>query len=274
LITRSLLAAALMLWFAYSAGAPVRAAEKRAPFAVPLTVTAYGLAYVPIEVGGARALALVDTGSFMPLEISHRLARRLRVTLRPTDQIAAGYDFEKTRVFEGSVALRIGAFRERSTTAAVVGDTLEQTERLVGTPFDAVIGWGFLRKYYTLIDYRLQRFQFDARPFTGRGYRIAVRFRDENDAPLIDGSVDGKPTTLLLDTGAPHCTLDSVTFALPPRALVERSLTIGDSTQRLQVFARDMSVNRPLGVDGIVGTNLLDRYAVAIDPHDGLVELF
>lgn len=269
---RALVAAAL-IWLGTSPALPA-AATATGPYDVPLTITAYGLVYVPLRVQGSTVLALVDTGSSLPLQISNRLARRLHLPLHRTDEVVSGYDFEKTRVYESTASLALGSFAQDDVAVQVAGDTLERTASLVGTRFDAVIGWGFLRDYYTLIDYRLRRFRFGPAPFAGDGYRLAMRFREVQRAPIVDGEVDGKPTALLLDTGAPTCSLDAATFALPMRAFVQSDVTVAGSTLHLRTLARDMTVNRPQGIAGILGTNLLDRYAVAIDPHDGVVEFF
>ena len=116
--------------------------------------------------------------------------------------------------------------------------------------------------------------------------------RPRNNMPLVRATVNGKPCTLLFDTGASHTTLDLgfVTNALPdvalqeiqlggstnvrtrPRCFEAESLTLGDAAfgrfTMMVLGLGHLSAGVGVRVDGILGMNVIGRVPSVLSLHD------
>lgn len=138
------------------------------------------------------------------------------------------------------------------------------------------------------------------RPFVPRSaptneVRVAVDVRPGNRMPLVECTVDGRPATMIFDTGASHTTLDVgfVARELLGRALqkvamvgstnVERqpslvhaaSLNVGEAEfADFDLMALDLShLRKSVGarVDGIIGMNVIGRTMTLVSLGSGEV---
>lgn len=236
---------------------------------LPLTLSPYGLIFVPITVGGTDVLAMIDTGAFARVQISRALATRLKLATTSSGESAQGYAYGRTAVEHAKTSVAVGQVVV-DDEVTVVGATLESIAKQVGTPFEALLGWGFVRQRPCRIDYSRRRFTFGAPPATGS---TELRYREVNRAPIVDVVAAHKRSAMLFDTGAPTCALDSKTFGLAPNTFRDVEYTLGGTTATLRTLGRDLSLNAALGIDGVIGTNALERYAVAIDPSANRIVL-
>jgi hypothetical protein len=93
-----------------------------------------------------------------------------------------------------------------------------------------------------------------------------------NNAPVVDGSVEGRSTSFLFDTGAPICTMDSGLAGENSAGRITKSVTIGNNTFSVDWKVKDLSaVRKSLGCFGVLGNNLLKTYAVYFDPKDKMI---
>lgn len=229
---------------------------------LPLTLSPYGLIFVPVTVGGADVLAMIDTGAFTRVQISRSLATRLKLATASSGESAQGYAYGRTAVERAKTSVAVGQVSE-DAEVTVVGTTLESVAKQVGTPFEALLGWGFVRERPCRIDYPRRRFAFGAPPVAGSA---ELRYREVNRAPIVDVVAAGKHIAMLFDTGAPTCTLESRSFGIAPNTFRDVEYTFAGTTATLRTLGRDLAVNAALGIEGVIGTNALERYAVAIDP--------
>jgi predicted aspartyl protease len=245
-----------------AAVAPAAAANRPSASELPLTLSPYGLIFVPITVGGADVLAMIDTGAFTRVQISRSLATRLKLATAASDESAQGYAYGRTAVERAKTSVAIGQVVE-DAEVTVAGTTLDAVAKQVGTPFEALLGWGFLRERPCRIDYPRRRFAFGAAPVAGTA---ELAYREVNRAPIVDIVAAGKRIAMLFDTGAPTCTLESKTFGIAPNTFRDVEYTFAGTTATLRTLGRDLSVNAALGIEGVIGTNALERYVVGIDP--------
>src|SRR5258708_40059376 len=66
-------------------------AARGQPHQAQVTVSAYGLIFIPCEGEGRKVLALVDTGSFRSIQISSSLANQLNLPLSETGEVMSRY---------------------------------------------------------------------------------------------------------------------------------------------------------------------------------------
>ncbi|MBV8689806.1 MAG: aspartyl protease family protein [Candidatus Eremiobacteraeota bacterium] len=237
----------------------------------PLRLSPYELLYVSVAINGQKAVAMIDTGSFIALQVSQALADRLRLTTVPSNISMEGYDFGKIRLKLARInSLELGGVKQ-ATKEVAVSDRIAPVAEEVGTPFEAILGMGFFARRDVVIDYKALQLRLDDRP-DSRGV-IDLPLEIVNFAPIVPGSADGKAVKFLVDTGAPTCILDSTTFSLKANTFAEREIRLGDRTQGMRCLGQDLTLNKPLGISGIIGNNLLKQYAVSFNHADDRLEL-
>ena len=130
---------------------------------------------------------------------------------------------------------------------------------------------GFFARRDIVIDYTTLQLRLDARP--DRHTVIDVPLEIVNFAPIVPGAADGKAVKFLVDTGTPTCILNSATFGLKANTFSEREIRLGSRSQRMRCGGQDLTLNKPLGISGIIGNNLLKQYAVSFNRADDRLEL-
>ncbi|MBV8726509.1 MAG: hypothetical protein JO233_01885 [Candidatus Eremiobacteraeota bacterium] len=214
---------------------------------------------------------MIDTGSFIALQVSQGLADHLNLTSVTSNISIEGYDFGATGVRLARInALEVGGVRQ-ITREAAVSNRIESVAKEVGTAFEAILGMGFLAKRDVVIDYTTLQLNLDDRP--RRRVAVDVPLEMVNFAPIVVGAADGKAIKFLVDTGAPSCVLDSATFALPANTFAERKIRVGAHTQRVRCLGGDLSLNKPLGISGVIGNNFLKGYALSFNRGDDRLQL-
>ena len=236
---------------------------------LPLTLSPYGLIFVPVTVGGADVLAMIDTGAFTRVQISRSLATRLKLATASSGESAQGYAYARTAVERAKTSVAVGQVVEEAEVT-VVGTTLESVAKQVGTPFEALLGWGFVRERTCRIDYPRRRIAFGGAPAVGT---TVLHYREVNRAPIVDVVAAGKRIAMLFDTGAPTCTLEAKTFGIEPNTFRDVEYRLAGTTATLRTLGRDLAANAALGIQGVIGTNALERYVVGIDPGDSRIVL-
>ncbi|HEU4334058.1 MAG TPA: retropepsin-like aspartic protease [Candidatus Eisenbacteria bacterium] len=270
----SLLAALAFAW--------VHAAASSAPvYDAPITHSPYGLVFVDVVVNGRPARALVDTGSFRGVELSSRLAAGLGIALMATDRIAKRHEGNDLRLQEGRVAsLTIGGMKLRDVDVSVVEGDVERISERVETPFDVILGWGFLSRYSILLDYRERTLRWGEGALRGvgprRGGRVTtIPYETVKGVPVVAGLVGGDSIRLLVDTGAPTCNLDPAVAKAPAGELVPRPLRLGEDRISVSFRVKDLGVIREsLGCAAVLGNNLLEAGRVWFRPDEGTISIF
>jgi hypothetical protein len=98
---------------------------------------------------------------------------------------------------------------------------------------------------------------------------ITIPFHEINHRILIDVRIDGKPSTLLFDTGARVSVFQSCSLILIP-ANEKLKLACSDESIGVAFVAPEKGVR----FDGFLGADLLSKFSsVRIDYHNRVIEL-
>ena len=114
----------MALWAADECAVP-------AGLTVPLEVSRYGEAFVPVRVNGQTLLALLDTGSRGTI-LSEQAARRLGIPTYITLDKAAGVDGTPLPVMRAPLKLGLGEERDVTVSVSVAPLHLERGDMLLG----------------------------------------------------------------------------------------------------------------------------------------------
>jgi hypothetical protein len=243
------------------AGAAAALAPQRAFAQTPLLFTPHPLAFVAIEVGGAPAVALIDTGGARGVQISGNLAGDLRVELSDAAQTAPrqnGGISIRTGIVDVSVDDR--AWMEEEVSVAS-GD-IERIALQIGRTFDAILGWRFLSREGFVADFAGGRFSLG-----GSAGAHPIAFDDAHGLPIATGVMDGTPLGVLIDTGAPACVLDA-TLAGGESARVRKTLALGPHAFETDFRVRDLSaLTHATGAKAVLGLNVMRNGRLAFDAH-------
>jgi len=263
---RRLLAGGMSLAFGGCSPAPVRVDRDAPLHELPLLLSDYGLVFTRITVQGRPVLALVDTGSASGLRLSERIARELQIELHSVPGTTVrGLDGQVLEVQRGRLAsLELGDMALGPIDFEVTGTRIETIARQVNTPFDAVLGWGFLARSDLELDYPKRTLRLGQDLSSARAFAtISLPYADTKGVPLVQGLVGGKPVRLLVDTGAPMCNLDAELAREAKGEVVERTLSIGTWSGMVRWRVKDLAVTRQaMGSTATLGNNFFNRHVV------------
>lgn len=267
------IAAALTLLLTAAAPADVLEFEK----------TPYGLLFADIEVAGEPVRAMIDFGDPAVLSLATSFVDEHGLEAEPTGETmmyADGTTFQRLQGRVGSAI--IGGQRLESVRFSSASGEIEAVAAQVGTPFEAVVGWGFFGTRRFVLDYAEGRFEFGLEGCPAGA--DAMRTRKPGSSYLIvDGVLGKRPTRLLLDTGHPinvvdrnlldddrlageAVTIEHVAGRVDGREL---TLTFDDWQQPLAFQPSDMKALEPLGVDAILGQPFLESLTFCHEAGSG-----
>jgi hypothetical protein len=245
--------------------------------AVPLTVTRYGLPFMPVTVGGIDTLALVDTGGGRGVQVSQALAGRLGLTGVENGDISRRLDGSQRRVATAIVpSFAAGGRRSADQEVSILEGDIERIAGQVGTAFDVILGWPFLKGAPFTIDYRGSDMAMPAAAPAGAP-ALVVPLQLGARAPLASATIDGIARTVLIDTGAPMSNLDpSLAGSAALNDVVSKPVSMGggaaiDLPFRVKNLA---AIRQGLGAEAVIGHNLLSRYRVHYDAAENRLLLF
>ncbi|MEO6626175.1 MAG: aspartyl protease family protein [Burkholderiaceae bacterium] len=248
--------------------------ETLAADVVALQVTDYPLSFVPISIDGEPVRALLDSGSSTALRLSARLAARLNLALTPRpNDFVHGLDGRRIALQHGRIQrFSVGPITQEAVEVEVAGERIEGIAAQVGTAFDAVLGWGFLSRWYFVLDYPARRLLLASSagaPAAMQGMQVSVV--TTQGLPVLQGRIGDAPAGLLLDTGAPMCNIDQALSGAPSGSVVTRDLTVGNLRLPIQWRVKDLSAQRrAVDTAGTLGNNFLMRYTITFDPVRGI----
>jgi predicted aspartyl protease len=242
---------------------------------VPLTLSDVGLVFIPASVDGAPVRALVDSGSFRTVQLSSTIVERLHLQTTESDRSSSRYEGGPQRMFKARVrSFTVGPLESTDLDAVVVPDDIERIATQVATAFDVVLGWGFLSRQAVMLDFASRTLRFNE-PVPPRAPKFSWPYETKNGLPIINGEIEGKPTTWLFDTGAPICNLDPSLAVSQIGDRLQIAASVAGQNVSIQCRIKDLGPLRAsTGVDGVIGMNLLREYAVRIDPAAHTVALY
>jgi hypothetical protein len=147
---------------------------------------------------------IIDTGAY-PTVISPRVAKKLRLSGHKEEVRVVGHNINSDVMYVP--LLQLGPLQSRNLRA-VVRD-LSVFDRDVGVQIDAMVGLDVLRQSRFRIDYQERKLIFAA----PGSLPFITPIRWDGEKACIDVDVNGKPTRLLLDSGAADVMLFEQKFA-------------------------------------------------------------
>lgn len=236
----------------------------------------YNLIFTKVKINGKEISALIDSGSFRTVELSSAIAQELKVSLTETTKVARRYEGKDFYLKSGQIdSLIVGDYEKRNVGIDVVEGDIENISKQVNTNFDAILGWGFLSQFYTLIDYKNLSLQFSESPFMTGKEKLSINYTVVNNAPIVKGIVDNQAINLLFDTGAPMCNIDASLAGAPKGEKVSKDVLIDKNTLPLEWRVKDLSaIRKSLNCAGVIGNNFLRNYAVYFDTKNKVIHLY
>lgn len=261
---------------------------------VPFQITAGNQIRFALDINGQSATAILDTGVSHSV-VSPDFARRagLRVSRGGTARAIGG---DVAIGWAASPTVRFGGLSRSGGNFAVVALPASATGN--GTPVDAMIGADILSCCALDIDYDSQQFRLlrsGRLPFAGE--RVPLRLTSGTNMYLAESTIAGQPVrAMLVDTGdgaamtlteatwgkiAPHGQPVTTTLAYGVGGPVTTGLTIVPAIGLGPVTADNVEVRiedrgaflSRAGVSGRIGTGLMQRYRVLLDPRAGTMVL-
>ncbi len=254
------------------------------------------LVTVPVTIGGRGPLRFIlDTGNATTgFLLSERAAAKLGLAGRETTELPApsGVGKEPIRLLAATAkTVEVGPFRYENAPVAISA-ALDKLSAAIGREIDGNLGFPFLKDYSLTLDYPRHTLRLaPSRATEDAGDDAAIPFNLGSPKPLILlwVNMNGRgPFRVALDTGAGSTIVSTElarSFALPEGAAVPMfgaggaaggfasrldSLAIGAAALRdVDVVVADIfaPLRTATGgeLDGILGYNVLRRFAVTID---------
>jgi hypothetical protein len=185
-------------------------------------------------------------------------------------------------LLEGTVRdVVIGGLTLQEVTFGAAPGEIDAVAEQVGTPFEAVVGWGFFGDRQFVLDYAARAFdlQVDACPADADA---AVVRRPGSSHLVVDGRIAGRDAGLLIDTGSPVNVVDADALARTAEsgetARIEHvagtvegrrlPVRIGALDTHLVFDVTDLAALDPMGVDAVLGGDFLRSVRICHDPAD------
>lgn len=246
------------------------------------------LILVPASVnGGTPSEFILDTGAGVTL-LSHGLAARAGVRATDTKE-GAGAGGRITVQLGKADKLTVGRMTLRDVAVAMTDDVL-RIGSAVNATVGGTLGYSFFQKLHLTVDYRASLLTMDPSRREPSSAAIPMRLAHPGKPLiLVTAAIDGSGEfTFAVDTGASTTVLSAELArrlglqtrpapqmtggggVLGASSGILQSLSIGDATCRavtvmIAEFVTTLSSLIGVGLDGIVGYNVLRNFRVGID---------
>ncbi|HSS20417.1 MAG TPA: retropepsin-like aspartic protease [Pyrinomonadaceae bacterium] len=249
-------------------------AQSRSIHKTAIQLSSYNLIFTKVRVNGREVLALIDSGSSRPLEISSHLAQELSIPLiEDKTRTIRGHDGKPFYLSRGRLqSFVIGDSEKKDIDIEVAGEHLVDIAKQVNTTVEVLIGWGFLSRGYVVIDYPHLTLELSDQPMETGGGDLHLGYSVVNNVPIVRGAMDDGEINLLFDTGAPMSNIDASYVQVEIGGKVTKETVLGNHKVSLEWRVKDLSVIKgSLGCTGVIGNNFLSRYRLYFDTKNKVV---
>jgi hypothetical protein len=229
----------------------------------------YGYPYVPVTVGDEGLMLPFDTGNMVDISLSSVLFDQLGLaTIRTYDRVNSAGDVVAT--------LRVSSPQPVSVLGMPLGQ--RQIHEFEHPSLPGLVGPEFAEESHFTVDYASRRIALSQSklPDDIPGYH-AVRLIRSTRHPLlilVDGSIEGRPVVMELDTGKSRSTVHPALAAelgleRGPRGVRVDDLRIGEasfsvpSAKEVDQTAIDPSLTEPILAG--VGSDILSQFPWTVD---------
>ena len=227
----------------------------------------YGLIFTDIVVQDEKVKAMIDFGDPHKLQLSSTVIEKLGLETEPAGYKVADLFGNSWEVDQGIAEyVMIGDHRMQDMKFTSQSGEMETVSEQIETTFNAVVGWGFFKDYFTEIDYANSEFRLTETADASRGELFSIPFSAETGQLIIEGVLNTNPVKFIIDTGSPVSVIDPSVKKFTDSE--EITLTLGDQEVKVNVYQQDLSVLSDLDVVGILGGNFLEMWKIVINPAD------
>ena len=227
----------------------------------------YGLIFTTIEIDGEEINAMIDFGDPNVLQLSSKIVEKLMLSIRPTGHKAYFITGESFDIHEGDVdQVKIGNRIEKKVSFSSSPSEMESVSKQIGTEFNAVIGWGYFKQYYTSIDYKQNKFVLYKDYQEPQEVFAQIYFDNSTTHLSIPVTINDMPSNAIIDTGSPVTLVDRKFLA--ENNMEKPMIKIGDKSIPVAPYLEDLSMLSDLEVNSIIGGDVLQLYKVFIDPFE------
>lgn len=219
-----------------------------------------GFVLTKIKVNGQRVLAKLDTGSPKSIEVSSRFAERL---------FGSNYKTSKMPKLE---TLQIGDYVRKNqhffVNSSLKSKITEQKELEV----DVVLGWKFLSQHFFVIDYPNKQIRISESPIEMSGRQMYFNFREIENIPFVEGSLDKSKLNIKISTGTPFNQVLTASSQKNLKAVKEVNIEgfrLSDEWQ----FNQNNKCSSNF-CEAVIGNNLLKKFSVYFDKYNRTIALY
>lgn len=226
---------------------------------VPIQITS-DLILIKSKINGRERMALVDTGSPGPVQVSSSLAASLNPTEKTNGRIQK---------------LVLGDYERKNVHFEVSEQRFRELSKVLGVAIDAILGWKFLAQNHFAVDYQNRVIHISEGAFDLGETKMQFDFSIANGIPIVEGLFGQEQAKLLVDTSSPASMLN-VHFGGPhDEKSVSREVNIEGYRIPTLWQSRDISVGRRAsGYDAVIGNNLLSKYIVYFDTRNNFLHFY
>ncbi|MEZ4387974.1 MAG: aspartyl protease family protein [Candidatus Krumholzibacteriia bacterium] len=237
---------------------------------IPFTLES-GLITVPVDVGGHTLPLMLDLGDFRAISLTSGVLDSVAVDFTGEHDSFTNFagDLLQARRFIAH-DVRLGGLHYGDLDGS---EDVSDPNNPSPNPYGA-IGRSFFEGRRLTIDYRTSTLTMDDEPLV---QAIRLPLDTAGGMMRVQATVDGKPLTLLVDTGAQVSMLapshfeENTRFQDSHSAYRAQSLTVAGHDLGTVLFLR-MELGVP-DFDGIIGSDVLGRYRTQVDLGDGCLRL-
>ena len=262
--------------FAFLSLAVIWPCAAAAVYINPIESSESNLVFTKVKINGKEVRALIDSGSFRSVQLSGALAEELHLPLTDNEAIARRYEGKDLHLRSGRITtLTLGEFEQHDVAVHVIEGDIENIAKQVHTDFQVILGWAFLSQFCIAIDYVHLTMQWSDGPLDLGAAKWKTTYAVINNAPVVDGMIDGQKVTFLFDTGAPKCTIDVSLGGESSTGVITKSATIENNTFTVDWKIKDLSaITKSLGCRGVLGNNFLKAYKIYFVPRDRTIYFY
>jgi predicted aspartyl protease len=240
------------------------------PNKISFEKTDYGLIFTTITVNDKNIKAMIDFGDQHKLQLSSTLIDELNIETEEAGYQVSDVYGNTWDVKKGTAQkLFVGNWEERNVEFTSQEGEMESVSKQIGTEFNAVLGWGYFKDYFTEIDYSASLITLYDKKYTVDNELFSVQFQKDANQLIIPATVNNQSVRFMIDTGSPVTVVDS-TFK--EKLDYEKFMfSIDNQDFEMKAYSQDLSVLSDLEIVCILGSDFLKEWKVIIDPAKSIL---
>jgi len=235
--------------------------------------TRYGLIFTTLQVKDKKVKAMIDFGDQHQLQLSFSLVEQLNIETQKAGYQVSDVNGNVWDVYKGVISeFVVGSWHEKDVEFTSQEGEMEAVSEQIGTEFNAVLGWGYFKQFYTEIDYANSSMILHQNTDFLSSDGLQIPFSKNANQLIISVKVKGEEHKLMIDTGSPVTVVDTEFSKKLDNDLLKFKLD--QQTVELQTYTQDLSVLADLEVVGILGGDFLQLWQIVIDPVKSVLHFY